>query len=92
MAGDSTFACMTRRQAMARVGAGGNLSYQIDSLLRMIYIDLNVFLLSVPYEAGASSYQNIDLYGPGQSAVIHLGHNACMTCCACCGGRDEMAL
>ncbi|MPS92284.1 MULTISPECIES: hypothetical protein [Comamonas] len=61
---------------MTRLGTGGNLSYQIDSLLRMIYIDLNVFLLSVPYKEGASSYQNIGLYGPGQSAVIHLGHNA----------------
>ncbi|MPS91529.1 MAG: hypothetical protein E2585_22985 [Comamonas sp.] len=76
MAGDSTFADMTWRRAMTRLGTGGNLSYQIDSLLRMIYIDLNVFLLSVPYKEGASSYQNIGLYGPGQSAVIHLGHNA----------------
>ena len=77
---------------MARLGAGGNLSYQIDSWLRMIYMDLNVFSLSVRYEAGASSYQNLGLYGPGQSAVIHLGHNASMICRACCGGRDEIAL
>lgn len=77
---------------MARLGAGGNLSYQIDSWLRVIYMDLNVFLLSVRYEAGASSYQKLGLYGPGQSAVIHLGHNACMTRRACCCGRDEIAL
>jgi hypothetical protein len=63
MAGDSTFACMTWRQAMARLSADGNLSYQIDSWLRMIYMDLNVFLLSVRYEAVASSYQNLGLYG-----------------------------
>lgn len=77
---------------MARLGDDGNLYCQIDSWLRMVYMDLNVFLLSVRYETGAGSYQNLGLYGPGQSAVIHLGHNACMTCRACCGGRDEIAL
>ncbi|QOQ81692.1 MULTISPECIES: hypothetical protein [Comamonas] len=77
---------------MARLSADGNLSYQIDSWLRMTYMDLNVFLLSVRYKAVASSYQNLGLYGSGQSAVIHLGHNASMTCRACCGGRDEIAL
>ena len=83
---------MTWRQAMARLSADGNLSYQIESWLRMTYMDLNVFLLSVRYKAVASSYQNLGLYGSGQSAVIHLGHNASMTCRACCGGRDEIAL
>ena len=77
---------------MARLSADGNLSYQIDSWLRMTYMDLNVFLLSVRYKAVASSYQNLGLYGSGQSAVIHLGHNACMTRRACCCGRDEIAL
>lgn len=77
---------------MACLSADGNLSYQIDSWLRMAYMDLNVFLLSVRYKAVASRYQNLGLYGPGQSAVIHLGHNASMTCRACCGGRDEIAL
>ena len=77
---------------MACLSADGNLSYQIDSWLRMAHMDLNVFLLSVRYKAVSSSYQNLGLYGPGQSAVIHLGHNASMTCRACCGGRDEIAL
>ena len=67
---------MTWKQAVGWYGAGSNLSYQIDSWLRMTYMDLNVFLLSVRYKAVASSYQNLGLYGPGQSAVIHLGHNA----------------
>jgi hypothetical protein len=50
--GRGFYVCLHDLEAShGRLGAGGNLSYQIDSWLRMIYMDLNVFLLSVRYKA-----------------------------------------
>ena len=59
MAEDSTFACVSLIRVTERLSRHGNLSYQIDSWLRLNHIEINVFLLSVPYEAVTHSYQNM---------------------------------
>jgi hypothetical protein len=76
---------------MARLGAGGNLSYQIDSWLRMIYMDLNVFLLSVRYEAVLAAIKTL-VCTVQVKVRSFIWVTMRMTCRACCGGRDEIAL